>query len=156
MAVSSNWQCCCADRRAARESKLQRQEDANQHGKLGQTPLHCPGSHVAPRPDQLPYLWNNGSPGDNVISCLETALGYLYPLALAGLLWFPDKWTFSYVPYGACGILITLSQMTTEFTPLIYLSETKINSDRLFFQERHSFPFFFFFFSCCNFLGVNF
>lgn len=110
---------------------------------LGQTPLHCPGSHVAPRPDQLPYSWNNGSPGGNVISCLQTALGCLAPLALPGLLWFPDKWTFSYAPYGACGILVTPSQMTTECTPLIYLPTTKINSGCLFFQDRHSFPIFF-------------
>lgn len=121
---------------------------------LGQTPLHCPGSHVAPRPDQLPCLWNNGSPGDNVISCLETALGYLSPLALAGLLWFPDKWTFSYAPYGACRILVTPNQMTTEFTPLICLSETKTNSGFLFFQDRHSFPMHtYIFFSCWDFLG---
>ena len=58
---------------------MQRQEEANQHGMLGPTPLHCPESRVAPSPGQLPSLWNNGSPGDNVISCLEAAPGDLSP-----------------------------------------------------------------------------
>lgn len=77
--MSCNWQWCCADRRAAEESELQKPEEVNQHGMLGPTPLHCPGSCVAPSPGQLPSSWNNGSPGDNVISCLEAAPRDLLP-----------------------------------------------------------------------------
>lgn len=78
-AVSCGWQCCCADRRAAGDYELQRQEEANQHGMLGPTSLHCPGFCIATSPGQLPSSWNNGNPGVNVISCLETAPGDLPP-----------------------------------------------------------------------------
>lgn len=57
------------------------------------------------------------------------------PLALPGLLLFPDKWTFS---YGAHRSLVTPGQMTIEITPLIYLSLQKENKFQLHLCSRHA------------------
>lgn len=59
--------------------ELQKQEEANQRGMPRPTPLHCPGSPVTPSPGRLPSSRNNGSPADNVSSCLEAAPGALPP-----------------------------------------------------------------------------
>lgn len=76
-AVSCGWQQRLADRRTAGDFELQEQEEANQHGMLRPTSLHCPRSHLTLSPGQLPFLWNNGSPGDNVASSLEAASGHM-------------------------------------------------------------------------------
>lgn len=74
------------------------------------------------------------------------------PLALPGMSWFPDKWTFS---CGACGSLLTLSWMTIEINPLIYFSLWNKNKFWFHLCSRHAQLSVLFWVCCWDFFGKN-